>query len=297
MINTYDFKIIHPDVFKQLNAKDMLFVFYKCPQVDKMINLFTHYNEIVYTLSGKKTMHHRERSWHLTENSSLFIRKTAYTQEMYDVGGWEVLAFIFNDDILRQVYREFKQHLPARSFPPVTPDMFIDVSVSETTRTFFYSILPYFEQKVPPAEQLLELKFKELLFNVLSDPANTALHAYINSIEDQHKTPLWEIMETNYTYNLSIAEFARMAQRSVAAFNREFREYYHTSPAKWLIQKRLEYAKTLLDSSKKNITEIAYASGFENLTHFSRVFKEKYGASPLQHRKKQAVPSPVDYTH
>jgi AraC family transcriptional regulator, exoenzyme S synthesis regulatory protein ExsA len=59
-------------------------------------------------------------------------------------------------------------------------------------------MLPYFTQKVPPAESLLELKFKELLFNVFSDPSNAALLAYINSIEDQQKTPVWQIMEANY---------------------------------------------------------------------------------------------------
>ena len=52
-------------------------------------------------------------------------------------------------------------------------------------------------------------------------------------------------------FNLSVDEFARIAQRSVATFKREFSEYYHTTPGKWLTQKRLEYAKILLDTSKK----------------------------------------------
>ena len=112
------------------------------------------------------------------------------------------------------------------------------------------------------------------------------LLAYINSIDDQYKTPLWQVMEANYTFNLAIEEFARIAQRSVATFKREFHEYYHTTPGKWLTQKRLEYAKDLLDTSKKNVSEIADESGFENITHFSRIFKEKYGLSPLQYRKK-----------
>jgi hypothetical protein len=89
MYNTYDFKVTHPDIVKQLTVKDMLFVYYKCPQLDRIVNLFTHYNEIVYTLNGKKTLHHREKSWDLTDNKSLFIRRTAYNQEMYDSVGWD----------------------------------------------------------------------------------------------------------------------------------------------------------------------------------------------------------------
>ena len=290
MINTYDYKIAHPDIIKQLAVKDMLFTYYRCPQVEKQVNLFIHYNLIVYTLRGKKTVHHGEKSWTLTDNTSLFVRKGAYNQERDDVEGWEVVAFYFQDDFLRQVFNEYRQFLPLKNLPNPSTDMLIEIKVNETTRTFFYGMIPYFSQKIPPSESLLELKFKELLFNIFSNPANANLLAYITSIEDRHKTPLWQVMEENYIFNLSVDEFARIAQRSTATFKREFHEFYRTTPGKWLTCKRLEYAKLLLDASKKNVSEIAYSSGFENLTHFSRIFKEKYGLPPLQYRRK------VDYS-
>lgn len=286
MYNTYDFKIARPDIIKQLTVKDMLFAYYKCPQVDKVLHVFAHYNEIAFTLSGKKTLHHREKSWTLTDNKSVFIRRTAYKAEKYDFEGWEILTFCFQDDFLRQVFREYRQYLPLKNLPPPPSDMLIEINVNETTRAFFYSMVPYFSQKIPPSERLLELKFKELLFNIFSDPANADLIAYINSIDDQYKTPLWQVMEANYKFNLTIDGFARIAQRSVGSFKREFYEYYHTTPGKWLTQNRLEYAKYLLDTSKKNVSEIVDESGFENLTHFSRIFKVKYGLSPIYYRKR-----------
>ena len=284
MDNAYDFKITHPDIFKQLSFGDMLIAYYKCPQVDKVIHVLSHYNEIAYTLSGKKILRHGEKSWELTQDTSLFIRRTAYTAEKYDFEGWEVLAFCFQDDFLQQLFQEYKPYLPLKNLPAPPTDMLINIGVNDITRTFFYGMIPYFSQQIPPSETLLELKFKELLLNIFANPSNAALLAYINSIVDQHKTPLWQVMEANYTYNLTIAEFARMSQRSVATFKREFQEYYHTSPGKWLTNKRLEHAKQLLDLNQKNISEITYASGFQNLSHFSRIFKEKYGLSPLQHR-------------
>lgn len=165
--------------------------------------------------------------------------------------------------------------------------MLIEINVNDTTRAFFYGIVPYFTQTLPPAENLLELKFKELLFNILSDPANINLLAYVSSIADQLKTPLWEVMEANYMFNLTIPDFARLAQRSVAVFKREFYDYFHTTPGRWLTHKRLECAKQLLDRSKKNVSEIVFECGFENVSHFSRIFKENYGISPIQYRKKQ----------
>jgi len=93
-------------------------------------------------------------------------------------------------------------------------------------------------------------------------------------------------MEANYMFNLTIPQYAQLAQRSVATFRREFYAHYQTSPHKWLTSKRLEHSRLLLDTSKKNISEVAYDSGFENLSHFSRIFKEKYGSSPLEYRHK-----------
>ena len=285
MYNNYEFIVTHPDIIKQLAVKDMLFAYYKCPQLEKQVNLFLNYNLITYTFRGKKTFHHRGKSWVLTDNSCVFVRRAAINQEKDDFLGWEVLAFYFGDNFLQQVFREYRHYLPLKNLPPAPADILIEINVNETTGAFFYGMVPYFTQKMPPTDSLLELKFKELLFNVLSDPANANLLAYVNSIDGQFSAPLWQVMEANYTFNLTIDEFARIAQRSVASFKREFHEHYHTSPGKWLTHKRLEYAKFMLDTSKQNVSEIGDESGFENLTHFSRIFKEKYGLSPLQYRK------------
>jgi len=63
MINTYDFQVEHPEMFSQLAIKDLLFLYYKCPQEEKKINLYTHFNKIIFVLEGKKMIHHREKSW------------------------------------------------------------------------------------------------------------------------------------------------------------------------------------------------------------------------------------------
>ncbi|HET9055092.1 MAG TPA: hypothetical protein VFM90_13010, partial [Cyclobacteriaceae bacterium] len=211
--NNYDDTIADPVTFKQLSVKDALFLYYQCPQVDKQIQLFSHYNEIMFTLEGSRTMYHNGKSWTLTRHSCLLTRKTAYLQELPELVGWEVLAFYFQDSFFRKVVDEYYQYLPLKGLPEPPSDMLIEINVNETTRAFFYSILPYFKQTTPPAEGLLELKFKELLFNLFLDPANAALLAHAVSLIHMDKVPLWQIMETNYTFNLTIAQFARMAHR------------------------------------------------------------------------------------
>ncbi len=282
--NNYDDTIADPVAFKQLAVKDALFLHYRCPQVDKHIQLFSHYNEIMFTLEGSRTMHHNGKSWILTKHSCLLTRKTAYLQELPELVGWEVLAFYFQDDFFRQVVTEYHQYLPLKNLPEPPRDMLIEINVNETTQAFFYSILPYFKQTIHPSEGLLELKFKELLFNLFLDPANAEVLAYANSLMHVSKVPLWQIMESNYMFNLTIDQFARMAHRSTSVFKKEFTEYYKISPGKWLTQKRLEHARSLLETSQKSVSDVAFNSGFENLSHFSRIFKQKYGKSPLQYQ-------------
>jgi AraC-like DNA-binding protein len=200
--------------------------------------------------------------------------------------GWEVLAFYFQDSFFRQVINEYRQYLPLNNLPEPPVDMLMEINVNETTLAFFYSILPYFNQGLTPAEGLLELKFKELLFNIFLDPSNKGFLAYVNSIMDQQKTPIWQIMEANYMFNLTIEQFARMAHRSVSAFKTEFGKYYGTTPGKWLRKKRLEHAKLLLETSDKSVSDVAFNSGFENVSHFSKAFKEMYGTSPVQYRNR-----------
>lgn len=284
MINTYDFKVEHPREFAQLAAKDLLFLYYRCPQVEKKVKLYTHCNKIMFVLEGMKKVYHREKSWLLTDGKAILFKKNAYQQERFD-DEWEVLCFYIPDSFLKQTFKELRTSLPLKNLPPPSPDILLEIDVSEATYAFFYSVIPYFTQQPPPTECLLELKFKELLFNLLSNPGNKNLLSYVNSLSESGKPSLQEIMEANYTFNLSLAEYARLSQRSLAAFKREFFQFYNTTPGKWVVLKRLDYASHLLVTSGKNIKEITDESGFENATHFSRVFRERFGMPPLQYRK------------
>jgi AraC-like DNA-binding protein len=254
------------------------------------MDLWTHYNHFIYTVSGKKMMQHPGKSRLLTEGSLVLLKKGAFCQGRFHDTDWRVIVFAIPDSYLQQLFMESGTH-PSPAGPPIPPEPILDLNITDTTRAFFHSMIPYFTQQPAPPENLLELKFRELVFNLLATPQNAGLLAYMKSLHNNHRPPLLEIMEANYTYNLSLVEYARLAQRSLAAFKREFAEIFRTTPGKWLIQKRLDYARLLLDTTNKNINEIAGDSGFENTTHFIRVFKEKFGMPPLQYRKRASEQS------
>lgn len=48
---------------------------------------------------------------------------------------------------------------------------------------------------------------------------------------------------------------------------------------------RLNRAKELLHTTSLNVSEVAYVTGFINVSHFSRIFKEEFGKNPRDCRK------------
>jgi AraC family transcriptional regulator, positive regulator of tynA and feaB len=85
------------------------------------------------------------------------------------------------------------------------------------------------------------------------------------------------------------------ADRIAAAHNISTRQLYNVwvraghglTPARWIIQRRLERARnqlTDLDPQVTTVAAIAYGCGFANLSHFSQRFREAYGMPPREWR-------------
>ncbi|MEM8908462.1 MAG: AraC family transcriptional regulator, partial [Bacteroidota bacterium] len=95
---------------------------------------------------------------------------------------------------------------------------------------------------------------------------------------------LVELMETHYTKNLPLKEFAFLSSRSLSTFKRDFKKIFADTPSKWLKKKRLQLAYELLQTTTQRPTDIYLQVGFESYAHFSKAFKRAYGVSPSQFR-------------
>jgi AraC family transcriptional regulator, exoenzyme S synthesis regulatory protein ExsA len=287
IIDLYNTVLQHPEHFRQLRCGELLFTQYDCPQQSIMQDLFSETNYIAYVISGKRIFHLPGEEYNMTEGKCVFAKKGGWIAEKEAGKGWCVLVFFIPDDYLKQFIKGNRPQLPTRQVQEESTTQMISLDVNALTASFFHGMLPYFAEPVPPPASLLELKFRELLFNLLINPLNSTLLSWMRQLAETGRTALQTVMEANYTYNLSMTEFAKIAGRSMASFNREFNTIYKMAPGKWLLQKRLDYARLLLHTTAKPVSEIVFESGFENNTHFSRVFKEKFGLSPLAFRKQQ----------
>jgi AraC-like DNA-binding protein len=196
-----------------------------------------------------------------------------------------VLVFFVSDNFIRDVVREVSGQLSGQHDGGALHKGAIIVNGDVTLTAYFQSMLAYFTGTAKPAETLLTLKLKELIVSILLGRNNPELAAYFQSLLKSDAPPLSQIMEANFCYNLALDDFAKLSHRSLSTFKRDFRKYYNQSPGKWLLQKRLEYSAVLLKNPALNVSQVALDCGFEDLSHFSRAFKEKFGASPANYRK------------
>ena len=84
---------------------------------------------------------------------------------------------------------------------------------------------------------------------------------------------------------INVGDVASIAGYTPNYFNYCFHNQIGVPLGEYLRQMRLAYAENLLRASAMSVTEIAYASGFGSSSHFSRIFRDKYGCSPQKYRQ------------
>ena len=221
----------------------------------------------------------------------MFFKKGATIVEQHFEENVCLLMLFIPDALLRSTVREVSQslNLKAVDCPPIKTALRVENDVA--LAALFQSMRTYLTGTAKPPEPLVRLKLKELVMSVLTSGTNSELAAYFCRLGASDAPSVVEMMEANFRYNLSLPEYARLCHRSLSSFKREFETHFQASPGKWLVQRRLKHAAALLRNSALNVTEIVFESGFENVSHFSRVFKARFGVSPAAYRQEAAVTS------
>ena len=105
-----------------------------------------------------------------------------------------------------------------------------------------------------------------------------------NGMRNEHLAKAIEIMRNRIDRPISPSEIAHELGITVRQIQRLFGRYLNTTPKKYFMDMRLERARHLLLQTEGAITEVALACGFENLGHFSRIYRAAYGVSPTMQR-------------
>ena len=146
-------------------------------------------------------------------------------------------------------------------------------------------------------EKLVEKKgFKKLLvfleiLNILSKTSDYTIlnvdgYAVETELQDSSKLDIiYKYINNNFKDHISLDQIANVANMTVPAFCRYFKKVTGKTFTKLVNEYRVVHATKLLSESTMSITDISFECGFNNFSHFNKLFKEITGKNASGYRK------------
>jgi len=251
-----------------------------CAQVPAITgSMFLKEHLLLFVLQGTYIIRFGEQVYTLGENQMALLKK-AIVVEYEKIGApendnlFEGMMFFLQDDLLKEFIKNI-------NVPVQKPAELSSISVRNMTPRmlgFVRSLTPYFSESDKIDEGLIKLKMLELLYGIAHMDQKLLLQ--LLHLKQQDRSDISRVLEENYMNPVSINDLAYLSGRSLSSFKRDFRAIYDIPPSRWLQKRRLQKAKELLANTEMSVTDVCYTIGFENLSHFSRVYKSYYGHSP-----------------
>lgn len=94
-----------------------------------------------------------------------------------------------------------------------------------------------------------------------------------------------QYIHANFRKGITVEEVIAVSGYSKTVFYRMFQDRMKVSPREYIESERFRVASMLLLEGKK-VKEVAQLIGFHDVSYFNKVFKHKYGITPLEHKQK-----------
>lgn len=106
--------------------------------------------------------------------------------------------------------------------------------------------------------------------------------------------PSWLIRACDASQNPQVfirgaAGFIEVAGRGHEHVSRQTRKYLGITPTEYTNRLRIQHSAMLLSKSTISVLQIAQECGFENASYFHRLFKQQYGCTPAQYRRRHTI--------
>jgi len=160
-----------------------------------------------------------------------------------------------------------------------------------------------FEQNNPTEDSLLLMKliFVEILIRVKrfihSNMGSSVFETDSLSPTERSVLGVIQYMEKNYYRNLVLEELADMVPLGTRQFTRIFKKLTRMNFKEFTQELKINEAKRLLSKRQKGIKSVCFEVGFEDLSHFYRVFRKFTGTTPKNYAMNTRVLYPGVHTN
>jgi AraC-like DNA-binding protein len=270
---------IYPNVLL-LNGHPAItrFTFYS----KKQGSLFLEENSLLVVKEGALNLKFGDLDYMINKRQLIVLAQNTLVewQSFPEPGTTVCFQFSFNQHLLKQFTTLAEWQITGNNETPGTALR----NQSNHLQKYLDSLDPYLDNSTTVNGCLTKIKLLELLFCLASTDSSV-----LSLLLQTQKTDLPNIkaiVEEHVMSALPLSKLAALSQRSLSSFRRDFLSIYNMPPSKWIRERRLKKAQDLLCTTRMSITDICYSLGFENITHFSRLFKSRFGFPPSTSRTK-----------
>ncbi|WP_134682648.1 helix-turn-helix transcriptional regulator [Brevibacillus migulae] len=230
---------------------------------------------VVYTISGRGSLHYRGK-WHdLRPGQLFFIDCMEYQYYKTDEQElWEMAWVHFNGSSSRGYFEQFGKY----ESPVLTME-----NGDETIVPLIRQLIEVHRQPDIRTEAISSQLLVQLLTEILL--AASAHHTPAGAPIPPYLEAVLRDLDKRFPEKISLDQLARNSAISKFHFAREFKKYTGFTPNEYLITRRITAAKELLMYSELTTAQIASAVGIDNVSHFINLFKQRVDMTPHQFRK------------
>jgi len=249
------------------------------PLIQREAYVANHVISVV--LAGKQELKTYDENVIMVEAGEMvFLPRGVYyvTDLLPAQGHFESVLFYFDDEIIHS----FLQHARVAEVNQLEAPDHLKFEQLPTVKLFIDLLLAIYGQQ-KGGKQFLDLKILELLYLLNAQVPQKKFAEFLFRLTLPQKRNIKSFMEHNYDKPLKMEDYAYLTGRSLSTFRRDFKAYYDTTPQRWVKERRLQKAISLLEQREMSVTDLAYEVGYENISYFIREFKAKTGKSPKQY--------------
>ena len=247
-------------------------------------------NAISLVIGGEKTMHFAEKNVRINASEFHFLStgNCLVTMKLNESIPFKSFLIFFDNSVLTDFYLKHHQrvaeiqgnHKPAiEHYLAFKKDGFI--------LNFIDSLGLLLQSKAKISMEMKLLKFEELMLYLLETYPDRILSFQPAKDSELDDFQVKKVVESNILSQISIEEMAFLCNMSLSTFKRRFVRIFKDSPGRWILQKRMDRAKELLQHNGTKPGEIFYQLGYENHSSFTKSFRQTFGMTPGEFRKKR----------
>lgn len=223
-----------------------------------------------------------DKKYHLKKGDAFFVKRNHLVRKIKQPSKngepFKGLFLQLKMPFLKKLLNEHRITVPLVSNPVTTKSTYVMLSKHPFLNGLFTSLEQYFDARQYPSKELMETKLQEAVFTLLQ--LRPELGQVLFDFTEPWKINLEEFMNKNYKCDLTLDEFAHYTGRSLSTFKKDFAAIFHNTPSRWIVKRRLEEAKNLMEKLGRKPADVYLEVGFKNLSHFSTAFKREFGVSP-----------------